>query len=151
MNLIAHRGNITGPNKSWENNPDYVLDAINQGFDVEVDVWLKDGGFFLGHDAPAFPVDWSFLTSPALWCHAKNIDALRSLVTMGAHCFFHDADDAVLTSRGFLWTFPGKQLTNLSICVMPERASYTTDELRQSSGICSDYIIDYKERLDENT
>ena len=40
MILIAHRGNINGPRVEFENNPEYVLRAIEMGFDAEVDVWL---------------------------------------------------------------------------------------------------------------
>jgi hypothetical protein len=39
MILIAHRGNLDGPNPSMENHPDYIDAAINAGFHVEVDLW----------------------------------------------------------------------------------------------------------------
>ena len=49
MKLIAHRGNINGPNPEKENHPDYINTAIKSGYDVEVDVWFIDnktgGGF----------------------------------------------------------------------------------------------------------
>jgi len=38
MKLISHRGNLFGPNPTNENNPDYILNAIELGYDVEIDV-----------------------------------------------------------------------------------------------------------------
>jgi hypothetical protein len=42
MYLIAHRGNINGPNKEHENSPGYILNAIELGYDVEVDIWYEN-------------------------------------------------------------------------------------------------------------
>jgi hypothetical protein len=41
FHLIAHRGNMCGKTK-WENHPDYLLEALQAGFDIEVDVWIDD-------------------------------------------------------------------------------------------------------------
>ena len=142
MKLISHRGNITGPNHERENHPDYITAAWRKGYDVEIDVWLKDGKFFLGHDNPTYEVDWKFLTNPALWCHAKNIDALSAMLNCGAHCFWHQSDDVTLTSKGFMWTFPGQQLTKMSVCVMP--GFKTEQDISNCYGICSDWIQNYR-------
>ena len=56
MRLISHRGNIKGPNPDQENRPWYIDEAILQGFDVEVDVWLVDDEIVLGHDFPQYYV-----------------------------------------------------------------------------------------------
>ena len=45
--LISHRGNTNGPNPNMENKPEYVLDAKLKGYDVEIDVWWKEDGFYL--------------------------------------------------------------------------------------------------------
>ena len=52
MILIAHRGNIEGKNKLRENKIDYILEALEQSYDVEIDVrFIKNyGAYFLGHD-----------------------------------------------------------------------------------------------------
>ena len=42
MKLIAHRGNIDGPNVNEENKPEYILQAIEKGYFVEIDLWYKD-------------------------------------------------------------------------------------------------------------
>ena len=58
------------------------------------------------------------------------------------HCFWHQEDDVTLTSCGFMWTYPGQKLTNKSICVLPEKSN---DSFNDCLGICSDYIINYRE------
>lgn len=122
MIYIAHRGNLLGPSPEDENKPAHIEYALLEvGIDVEIDVWQINGKYYLGHDGPETPVGINFLTRDGLWCHAKNIQALAGLQELGCHTFFHDTDDATLTSRGFLWTFPGKELTRFSIAVLPER------------------------------
>jgi|TARA_R110001583_G_scaffold38874_2_gene125177 hypothetical protein len=136
---ISHRGNLDGPNAERENHPDYITAAYKLGYDVEVDVWKIGRDFFLGHDAPQYRVDWKFLTNSAFWCHAKNIEALSAMLNCGAHCFWHQQDDVVLTNRGFMWTYPGKDLSRMSVCVMPEQQDFKQD-FSVSYGVCSDYI-----------
>ena len=41
MHLIAHRGNISGPNPKRENTPEYIEEAIEKGFDVVYWVTIK--------------------------------------------------------------------------------------------------------------
>jgi len=123
-----------------ENNPLYISLALQAGFDVEVDTWYIDNGFYLGHDEPQYKVSSDFLSKEKIWCHAKNLEAALKLGSMGAHYFWHQTDDITLTSKNYMWTFPGIRLTENSICVMPETSEYTTEELVGSAGICSDYI-----------
>ena len=54
MKLISHRGNLNGPNKEHENHPDYIWEALQAGYEVEIDVWWVDGKFKLGHDEPQY-------------------------------------------------------------------------------------------------
>ena len=53
MLLISHRGNISGIDKQSENKPDYILNALNIGYDVEIDIWHYKNELYLGHDEPA--------------------------------------------------------------------------------------------------
>jgi|SRR6185436_3519743 len=149
MIFIAHRGNTAGPS-TQENNPSYILTALAMGFNVEIDVWFVDGKFVLGHDSPQYEIQKSFLVNPYFWHHAKNIDALFQLNRLHPNylinCFFHDSDECVITSGGWLWTYPGKQLTTDSIAVMPERIKEQYN-LSQAYGICSDYVIEYSNNL----
>jgi len=145
MIYIAHRGNLAGPNSDDENKPEYLLKAINAGFYIETDLWLINSELFLGHDHPQYKINIDFLVDikDKLYCHCKNIDALNYIITNypSINCFFHDRDDCVLTSNNLIWTFPGKQLTNKSICVMPEYVNQEPDNI--CYGICSDYINKY--------
>ena len=42
MILISHRGNLEGKQPEQENNPLYIYNALNKGYEVEIDVWYKD-------------------------------------------------------------------------------------------------------------
>lgn len=141
MILISHRGNINGRIIDQENKPDYIEDTIRLGFDVEVDVWFKDGEFYLGHDEPQYEVDYKFLINEKLWCHAKNIDAVLEMKKYVIHYFWHEEDTIALTSKNYIWAYPGKQPIKRSIAVMPELHN---DDISQCIGVCSDYILKYK-------
>ena len=140
MILISHRGNIDGRNPIYENSDKYCQTAIDKGFNVEIDVWYTDT-WWTGHDRPGYRVSVDFLKKKEVWCHAKNIEALNRLLDLGAHCFFHQNDNVTLTSKGYLWTNPTHQLTEKSICVLPELQSISIDDC---AGICSDYVERYK-------
>ena len=146
MYFISHRGNLTGPEKKSENNPSYIEYALDKGFHVEIDVWFKEKKFYLGHDDPIYEVNIDFLNKKNIWAHAKNIDALNELVKLNIHCFWHQSDDVVLTSKGYLWTFPGKFLTSNSIEVMPEANTKIIKNIKVSNcaGVCSDFIENIK-------
>lgn len=144
MKLISHRGNINGPNLDIENNPNIILEVLDLGYDVEIDVWSVDDEFYLGHDYPKYKVNSEFLENDMLWCHAKNLNSLYSmLLNKKIHCFWHQEDDFTITSKGFIWTYPNKQLTDNSICVLPEKTNLTKEQISNSYGICSDFIIKY--------
>ena len=107
------------------------------GYDVEIDVWcFGDGGYWLGHDKPQYHIDESFLHNKKLWCHAKNIQGLYSMLEDSIHCFWHQEDDVTLTSEGYLWTYPGKDLTPNSISVLPDNKPDV-----EVAGVCSDFIV----------
>lgn len=146
MILIAHRGNINGPNPERENTIDYILEALESDYDVEIDVRYIDGQFFLGHDYPQERCPDELLLDQRVWIHAKDIETLYRLemflneyeLDYPPNLFFHQSDDVTITTSGFLWTQPGKHLTPISIQVMPE---YVGEEFSTvASGICSDYV-----------
>ena len=141
MRLIAHRGNTNGPS-DMENHPTHIEQALNEGYDVEVDVWFVDGEFYLGHDEPTYKVEPNFLFEEGLWCHAKNWQALNELKWWGVeHYFWHQEDDFTLTSSGYIWTYPGGVVGEDSIAVMPEQINLIDKSI---FGICSDYVADYE-------
>jgi hypothetical protein len=144
MILIAHRGNINGPNPEKENHPDYIKSALSQNYDVEVDVWVVDGKYVLGHDAPNYEVEFDFINrNRNLWLHAKNLDALEKMCTEPhLHYFWHQKDDFVVTSKGYIWTYPGNRLGPHSICVLPENVGLL--KLTGCAGVCSDFVKKYR-------
>jgi len=141
MIFISHRGNISGIRSNDENNPNYINAALKLGYEVEVDVRFENGKFFLGHDLSQYHVDIQFLLNSKIWCHAKTKEALEALEKIKAHYFWHQEDDYTITSKGYIWTYPGKKLFHKSICVLPEKHDY---ENFNCLGICSDFIEKYK-------
>jgi glycerophosphoryl diester phosphodiesterase len=145
MILISHRGNLTGSNPTKENSLPYIQEALDNGFDVEIDIWFNDGVFYLGHDAIQYKVtlDWLKERKNNLWIHCKNIEAIEwfnnSIVTY--NYFWHQEDTVTLTSKNFIWAYPGKQPINRSIAVMPE---IFNDKINLCIGVCSDHIQNYK-------
>lgn len=146
MILISHRGNTNGSNAELENRPDYIESAINSGFDVEIDVWMVDERLYLGHDLPQYEttVEWVRGRSKNLWVHCKNLQALSffNKSNSSVNYFWHQEDTASLTSKNFIWSFPGTQPVTNSIAVMPELYN---DDTSQCIGLCSDYIQKYKD------
>jgi len=145
MILISHRGNLLGVNPEKENNPEYCQEAIDENYNVEIDVrWLPkrmgNDTWWTGHDSPKYRVTEDFLKNSKVWCHAKDIITLGKLLDLGAHCFWHDRDKATLTSKGYIWTAPLEELTQSSICVLPERQRDI--DISKAAGICSDFIAE---------
>lgn len=145
MILIAHRGNTNGRLESHENEPTYIDLAISKGYDVEVDVWYKDGMLWLGHDKPDYGVDFRWFRDRVtrLWVHCKNIEAVVYFKSCGygVNYFWHETDTVTLTSNNDIWAYPGKQPIKDSIAVMPELNDDNTDSCL---GICSDFVERYR-------
>jgi hypothetical protein len=145
MKLIAHRGNINGPNPKKENHPDYINKAAESGYDVEIDVWLINNQWYLGHDNPTYKIKYNFLFDSRFWLHAKNgkvFDKLLKDKNYNFNVFWHTNEDWVLTSKGYIWTYPNKFLYENSICVMPELGY--NGNLKSCYGICSDFASRYE-------
>ena len=142
MILISHRGNINGKIPLRENEPSYIKDAIKKGYNVEIDVWWYNNSFYLGHDVPTYKVDVKYLHDYRLWCHAKNLEAIVEMSKHPTiHYFWHQKDDITLTSKGYIWAYPGKQPIKNSIAVLPELYN---DDLGVCKGVCSDNILKIK-------
>jgi hypothetical protein len=145
MILISHRGNINGKLESWENEPTYINKAISEGFEVEIDVWYENGILWLGHDKPDYRVDFRWFRDriSKLWIHCKNVEAIIFFKEL--HCefnyFWHEEDTITLTSKNYIWAYPGKQPIKNSIAVMPE---IHKESVYSCAGICSDYIKQYE-------
>jgi hypothetical protein len=143
---IAHRGNTVGPRPEKENRLSYIDDAIASGFNAEIDLWAVGNKLFLGHDGADFEVtlDWLLERDSELWIHCKNPPAIAIMADTNANWFFHNSDDYTLTSRGYLWSFPGREVIG-SKCVMLDFSSnLSKDDFSNHPpfAICGDYIAD---------
>jgi hypothetical protein len=143
MKLISHRGNINGRIIEAENRPDYIDDTICLGYDVEIDLWVIDGKIYLGHDSFQYEINDKWLNEriDKLWVHCKNIESLNWIKNTSLHYFWHENDTLTLTSKNYIWAYPGKQPITGSIAVMPE---IFNDDVSNCLGVCSDFIQDYK-------
>lgn len=147
MILISHRGNLNGKNIERENHPSYIDEAIENGYDVEIDIWVIEGTYHLGHDEPQYGINQQWLNErkDKLWIHCKNREAIEwfnELESIGSdfNYFWHQEDDITLTSKNFMWVYPGKQPIKKSIAVMPE---IYEDDVSGCVGVCSDFIKEY--------
>lgn len=148
MKLIAHRGNLIGPLPEKENSIDYIEEAISKGYDVEVDLRVKDNDYYLGHDdfQHLTSLEWLLQYKNILWIHCKNHDALEKMIESNTefNFFWHQEDDYTITSKGYVWCYPGKIPTKKSIIVMPEWEEdiKNLSEIKKlyGYGICSDYV-----------
>ena len=140
--IISHRGNLVGPNPELENKPEYILSALDKNYDVEIDVWFVENKIYLGHDRPTYKVDIEFLKQKGLWCHAKNLEAFQYMIKNKIHCFWHESDKCVLTSKGFLWCFPGVFLKN-GITVVDGKQELEHE--KEILGVCTDHVLYYAE------
>ena len=143
MRWISHRGNIWGKQPDRENHPTYIFEALAEGYWCEIDVWVAGTGVMLGHDAPQYSVNENMLKNPKLICHAKNKEALSYMLGIKKiHCFWHDSDDYALTSRNWIWAYPGKPAVGKNCYIaLPELYN---DDVTNFKGICSDIIGEYK-------
>jgi len=144
MIYISHRGNINGKNIEKENSPEYIIEALNNGYNVEVDIWLINSKWYFGHDEPKYEIDlleFKFLFD-RIWFHCKNFEALEELlIYKNIICFYHNNDNFTLTSNKYIWALPGEKLSKNSICVLPELSNCSKFKC---AGICSDVIEKYK-------
>lgn len=148
MKLIAHRGNISGPNSDEENNPSYIDTALKMSYDVEIDLRYEDQKFYLGHDQAQYKVSqiWLIERKNNLWIHCKDLNSLSALseTEIDFNYFWHQNDDFTLTSKNYIWTYPGKQFSLNSIIVVPESNTPLENLIDildyDCFGVCSDYL-----------
>ena len=155
MILIAHRGNIFGPIPERENNPEYIDEALHEGFFCEIDIRAssKSDYFFIGHDYGEYelPISWFEERKEKLFLHAKDLKTLSYFSSRDDsgtwHVFWHQEDAYTLTLSGIIWAYPGSAINSSCICVMPEKAEYRRKDLKQCFGICSDDVASHRDEL----
>jgi hypothetical protein len=142
MKIISHRGNLNGKDIKNENSIKAITLALKNGFDVEIDVWVKNKQWYLGHNKPQYKINPSFLENKRFWCHAKNFDALNLMLkNKNIHCFWHQNDNFTLTSKGYIWTYPKNKISTNSIIVLEN----LQDKIpKKCFGICTDHPLKYR-------
>jgi len=147
MKIIAHRANLEGPNSKNENKISSIKKCIDLGYDVEIDLRFFKGNLYLGHDQPKDIITKKELIEikRKAWIHCKNLKAISyfTQIEEDFNYFWHEKDSYTLTSKGYIWAYPGETLSQECICVLPE----TDDSLKnissltkkEISGICTDY------------
>ena len=147
MKIIAHRANIGGPNIKNENQISSIKKCIELGFDVEIDIRLLKENLYLGHDSPEVIITKEELLKikDRVWIHCKNLKAISFFLKIDEefNYFWHEKDSYTLTNKGYIWAYPGKELSEECICVMPE-INYSINNIKylkskKISGICTDY------------
>jgi len=147
MRIIAHRGNICGPEPGRENTLTQIKKCLDLGLDVEIDVRVRNNKLWLGHDSYNKTTNEGFLFDirENLWIHCKNFEALKffSEKNDSYNYFWHNKDSYTLTSKLYFWSYPDSKLFSNCICVMPEWNmdinSIKNLKNQNIAGICTDY------------
>lgn len=178
MILISHRGNLDGSNPKNENTQEYIQEALDSGFHVEIDIWRKNNKLFLGHNKPENEVEegWLLDRREKLWVHAKNPEALFYLTYSHLSrdkclcVFFHENERYAIIQNGrnehgilvdgLIWAH---DTTNLnSKCIIPVLHQMQWNKLNHPYhpsikipkqkiwGICSDYVSELQIKLQNN-
>jgi len=144
MIIISHRGNLEGVCPEKENTLEYIQEAIDSGYDVEVDLRVKDGGLYLGHDTPDHAVtsQWLEERSENLWIHVKDYKALV-WITSQDHKFMyfcHESDTYCLTSNGYIWSHDIENDMS-ELCIVPLLDLRSVEGFSQTNfhAVCSDF------------
>jgi hypothetical protein len=151
--IIAHRGNLLGPSKRYENTFFAIEKCIADGFDVEIDVRHnpKTGAMHLGHDMCREEIDLNYFNryGDYLWIHCKTFEVLNKLKGSGYNYFWHQDDKYTLTSHRYIWAHPSSFPPSLdnTVLVMPESNSFCSIDCEFPNtvyGVCSDYPYEIK-------
>jgi hypothetical protein len=129
MILIANRGNLYGRNRGSENNPEYLNEAIVQGYHVLIDTWYVDGCFWFGTDQPIYkPIgggeDWLLYSLNSVWLRAKNPEALVEANRLGLNVFWQQTDLYALTTWGQLLCFYESPSAGQEWVAVPSHTDY---------------------------
>jgi hypothetical protein len=152
MVIISHRANLNGIEEERENNPIYIDECIKFGFDVEIDLRVKNGQLFLGHDFAQYGVtiDWLLERKNNLWIHIKEYEALQIILKYKNELrfFCHENDKYTLLSNGLVWCHDLENVMNEN-CIIPLLSLEQVQNYNQYSffGVCTDFVYDCKAKF----
>ena len=143
--IISHQARLKGPGYSAENTIAGTELALNEGINVEVDVWGDSKGkLALGHDKPGDIVSIDFLSNPRIWVHAKDKYALEILYKSEVNYFFHQGDPFTVTSKGYNWVhIESTPLINNAIyCAFSlKQLKQLKSKVKFPIGVCTDFPL----------
>lgn len=148
MLYISHRGNCNGLNPERENTHDYIDEAIERGYDVEIDIWLSNNTLWLGHDEPQYEVDANWLDNrkDKLWIHCKNFKAMNWFMPSDFRIFYHEKESYTIIkgTPNLIWAH---ELSEINWrCIIPLLSmedinnNIKNTNINSCYGICSDYV-----------
>lgn len=133
MLLLSNRGNLTGPT-DYANQPDYIQEAIRQGFTVKTDLWIFPKFLLTGVDEPRYNISASLLSQCLI--EARNIPALEFLIKSGCHGFYRGGGDIIYTNKGLLLSYT--KLIRSAVMMNPDNEMF--ENIIECNGLCSDFI-----------
>jgi len=142
MLYISYYGNIYDKNKDLENEPSYIINAINNGYNVFIDIQLIKNDYYLGGKYK-IELDFLYKYIDYLWCNCLDEITYISLRNISNIIkIINDLKDIV-------WGYYEINNNNF-ISVLPElsKNNYEIRDLKNKSnfiGICSSYIGWYKQ------
>lgn len=144
MIFISHRGNIDEVYPDRENSPNYIDEAIGQGYDVEMDVRLVNGKLYLGHDEPQYEISlqWLLDRKSHLWVHTKNFAALSHLIDQPLRTFYHQKENhTIINHCNLIWSHELSEANEKSIIPLISQEDIARQPMPQNVyGVCSDFV-----------
>ena len=112
MKIIAHRADINNRSSRRESTKSSVKDCVDLGFNVEIDKRLFYGNLYLGHNRTEEIIKKQEprKIKNKVWILRKNLKAFFSQIQGDFNYFWHEEDSYTLTSKGYIWAYPGKEL-----------------------------------------
>ena len=153
MKIISHRGNLKGENPNLENTKHYIDSALNEGFDVEVDLWMIDKKYYLGHDNPENKVELEWLDERKknIWIHTKNFSCFESLLEMNDNFifFYYTIEPVVMVSNKVIWSHEPNEMEIHKNCVIPllNKSQIINNNFHGWYGICTDFPRALKDKI----
>lgn len=140
--IISNNGNLDGINQEKENTPEYIINALNKGFDVKINVSYKNGNYYLKEN---YQINFNFLREEKLWIQCNDLETLQNLNSLLTYSnLFYLENSPTLTKSDFIW-LPSltKPINNKTILYLPELDwnYYNDGELFTAKAICTNYPI----------
>lgn len=151
MILISHRGNIDAVRPWYENDPAYIDEAIESGYNVEIDIRFIDNELYLGHDTPDYKINliWLLDRTDKIWIHTKNFGALHYLINKNLKTFYHQKENhTIINNSNLIWSHELSEANEKSIIPLISLNDIKNNYniINNVYGICSDYVENLKRK-----